>query len=38
MAIQSLRGQGETREAKMQKTEDKGGGFLPADTTQPNAT
>lgn len=38
MVIQSLRGQEETKEAEMQKAEDRDGCALPGDTTQPNAT
>ena len=38
IAIQSLREQGQTKEAKMQKAEDSGGGVIPGETTQPNAT
>lgn len=38
MVMQSLREQGDTREAEMQKTEDSDGGVLPGETTQPIAT
>jgi hypothetical protein len=38
IATQSLREQGETEEARMQKVEANEGGVLPLDTTQLNAT
>lgn len=38
IATQSLREQGETEDARMQKADVSGGGVLPRDTTQPNAT
>ena len=36
--MQSLREQGETNEAEIQRAEDNGGCSLPGQTTQPNAT
>ena len=38
IVIQSLKEHGETKEAEMEKAEDNGGGVLPEETTQPNAT
>lgn len=38
ITTQSLKGQEQTKEADIQKTEDGGGCVIPGEATQPNAT